>query len=162
MDHPFYIEQQPYQGQSVLVTGGAGFIGRHLLDALLTAQASVTVVDKLSGSCRQTNKAFLNQVRFVEGDVADLACMSQVVRQTPPTVVFHLAANASVPNSIADPIADFESNSRGTLMLLEALRQWGGCQKIVLVSSGAVYGEPTTLPIRKIEAPCPHLPLRCE
>ena len=104
MDHPFYIEQQPYQGQSVLVTGGAGFIGRHLLDALLTAQASVTVVDKLSGSCRQTNKAFLNQVQFVEGDVADLACMTQVVRQTQPTVVFHLAANASVPNSIADPI----------------------------------------------------------
>jgi UDP-glucose 4-epimerase len=133
----------------VLVTGGCGFIGSHLAEALVTAGARVTVLDNLQSGRPENLDSIEADVRSVIGDVRDSRLVRNVVRQSKPEIVFHLAANASVPGSVTDPIYDFETNCHGTVVLLDALRQAGGCRKFVLASSGAVYGEPERLPIRE-------------
>lgn len=137
----------------VLVTGGAGFIGSHIVDHLIAAGASVAVVDNLSTG-REAN---LNpQARFYNVDLTDPALREILTRERPEAVV-HEAAQASVGVSVARPEADAETNIQGTLNLLEAARLVG-VRKVVYASSAAVYGEPAYLPVDEVHPVAPLSP----
>ncbi|HZO87538.1 MAG TPA: SDR family NAD(P)-dependent oxidoreductase [Chthonomonadaceae bacterium] len=139
-----HFEQAP-----TLVTGGGGFIGSHLAERLVALGARVTVLDNLQAGNWHNLCKVREWVRTVEADVRDAAAVAKVIEQTRPRFVFHLAANASVPGSVESPAYDFESNCAGTFHILNALRLAGGCEKVILASSGAVYGEPGGFPIRE-------------
>jgi UDP-glucose 4-epimerase len=135
------------EGRRVLVTGGCGFIGSHLVEHLVARGAAVWVLDNLQASTPNNLNSVRNQVDLVIGDVRDSECVKRVVALSRPAIVFHLAANASVPGSVEDPAYDFETNSAGTFALFDALRGYGRSEKVVLASSGAVYGQPQIFPI---------------
>jgi UDP-glucose 4-epimerase len=126
----------------VVVTGGAGFIGSHVVDAYVAAGHQVIVIDNLCSGKREN----LNpQARFVEQDILDPAT-ADLIRAERPDVLNHHAAQIDVRRSVADPAFDARTNVLGTLGLLEAARQ-AGVKKVLFVSSGgAVYGEQETFP----------------
>jgi UDP-glucose 4-epimerase len=139
--------QSDLQGSRVLVTGGCGFIGSHLVEQLVARGAAVWVLDNLQAGTPHNLTAVSSQVNLVIGDVRDTNCVKRVVGLCRPAYVFHLAANASVPGSVEDPAYDFETNSAGTFALFDALREFGHTARVVLASSGAVYGQPNEFPI---------------
>lgn len=120
----------------ILVTGGAGFIGSNLVDALLVRGYSVRVLDNLSTG-KRSNLPVDDRIELIEGDVAD----AQVVRNALQgcSAVVHLAAVASVQASVDDPVGTHQSNLVGTLNLCEAMRE-AGVRRVVFASSAAVYG----------------------
>ena len=120
----------------ILVTGGAGFIGSNLVDALLARGYSVRVLDNLSTG-KRSNLPADKRVELIEGDVAD----AQVVRSALQGcgAVVHLAAVASVQASVDDPVGTHRSNLIGTLNVCEAMRE-AGVRRVVFASSAAVYG----------------------
>lgn len=121
----------------ILVTGGAGFIGSHLVDALLAQGHGVRVLDNLSMG-KLTNLALDNpRLRFIQGDVADAAVVDAAVAGC--DAVAHLAAVASVQASVDDPVATHQSNFVGTLNVCEAMRRHG-VKRVLYASSAAVYG----------------------
>jgi UDP-glucose 4-epimerase len=126
----------------ILVTGGAGFIGSHVVDAYLAAGHEVIVVDNLRTGKREN----LNpQARFVELDIGDERT-AQLIRDERPDVLNHHAAQMDVRRSVADPLFDARTNILGTIALLEASRH-AGVRKVLFVSSGgAAYGEQETFP----------------
>ena len=126
----------------VLVTGGAGFIGSHVVDTLVAHSHQVTVVDNLSTGKRANLSA---EVTLLEVDLRsdDLGAVFKRVR---PQAVFHLAAQASVPNSVADPATDAEINVLGTINLLERCREAGVRRVVYSSTGGALYGEPEQSP----------------
>jgi UDP-glucose 4-epimerase len=130
----------------VLVTGGAGFLGSHLVDALIADEREVTVLDNLSTGKIENVSHHLGSERFhfVEGDVRDAKAVREAVKDV--EAVFHLAAVTSVPFSVERPFETFQVNVDGTRNLLEACLN-GGIERFVYVSSCAVYGEPRYLPI---------------
>jgi UDP-glucose 4-epimerase len=125
-----------------LVTGGAGFIGSNLVDALLARGDHVTVVDDLSTGRRQNLEGALEAgAELVEGDIRDGAALTEVARRAEPEVVFHLAAQIDVRKSVADPAFDASINVGGTANVLEAARTVD-CRRVVFTSTGgAIYGE---------------------
>lgn len=127
---------------SALVTGGAGFIGSHLVDRLLSLGYQVSVVDDLStGKLENLNpSASFHQLDLAEGSV------EEVFRRERPQVVFHLAAQVSVTQSARDPVLDGKINVLGTLHLLEAARRHGVQKFIYASTGGALYGEPESNP----------------
>ncbi len=126
----------------VLVTGGAGFIGSHIVDLLVERGDSVVVVDNL----RTGKTANLHpEAVFYQEDITQPA-LEGIFQQEKPEVVIHQAAQVSVPKSVADPKEDAEINILGTINLLEAAKKCG-VRKVVFASSAAVYGEPQYLPI---------------
>ena len=135
------------EGRRVLVTGGCGFIGSHLVEQLVARGAAVWVLDNLQAGTLNNLNSARSQVDLVIGDVRDPECVKRVVGLSRPAYVFHLAANASVPGSVEDPAYDFETNSAGTFALFDALRGYGRSEKVVLASSGAIYGQPQVFPI---------------
>lgn len=136
--------EKNYSNRNILVTGGAGFIGSHLVDALVRLGASVRVFDNLAdGTLENLIKASTN-IEFVEGDLLDIGKVKSAANDV--DFVFHLAANASVPRSVQDPHHDFHCNAVGTLNLLQALRA-SSVKMCVVASSGAVYGQPSRFPI---------------
>jgi UDP-glucose 4-epimerase len=147
-----------FQGVSVLVTGGCGFIGSHLVAALNAAGARVTVLDNLRNGTRSNLAGLSYNVLVVDADVRDPVAVRAAIVAEPPRYVFHLAANASVPASVDDPAYDFETNTAGTFVLLDALRGAAEVEKVVIASSGAVYGEPARLPIREGDSTIPISP----
>jgi UDP-glucose 4-epimerase len=126
----------------ILVTGGAGFIGSHVVDAFIEAGHDVVVVDDLSTG-RQQN---LNpRARFYQVDIRQPA-LAEVFERERPQVVDHHAAQMDVRRSVADPFLDADINVRGSLNVLETARTYG-VRKILYVSTGgAVYGDPHYLP----------------
>ena len=120
----------------ILVTGGAGFIGSNLVDALVARGYSVRVLDNLSTGKRSNLPTGAN-VEFVEGDVADAQLVRRAVQGC--GAVVHLAAVASVQASVDDPVGTHQSNFVGTLNLCEAMRE-AGVRRVVFASSAAVYG----------------------
>lgn len=138
--------------ERVLVTGGCGFIGSHLVEALVARQADVWVLDNLRAGTPDNLNAVQDSVHMLKGDVHDSACVRQALALSKPDWVFHLAANASVPGSVQDPTYDFETNCAGTFALLDALRRSGSLARVVLASSGAVYGQPDIFPIEETHA----------
>lgn len=124
----------------VLVTGGAGFIGSHLVDALLDAGHVVHVFDNYStGSTFNLMPAHLRGVRTTTGSVTWAPDIDRAVSKFAPDVVYHLAAQIDVRASVDNPEADATTNVMGTLNVLEACRAWG-VKRFVLASSAAVYG----------------------
>jgi len=125
-----------------LVTGGAGFIGSHIVHALLELGDFVRVLDNFSTGKRE-NLAGL-QVETIEGDLRDGGVVAQAVMGM--DVIFHEAAFVSVPQSMQDPLPCFEINQHGTEVLLEAARK-ARVGRVVLASSAAVYGDSDALPL---------------
>lgn len=121
----------------VLVTGGAGFIGSHLVDGLLALGLRVRVLDNLSMG-KLANLPLDNpRLQFIQGDVADAAVVASAMAGC--TAVAHLAAVASVQASVDDPVATHQSNFVGTLNVCEAMRLHG-VKRVLFASSAAVYG----------------------
>ena len=141
--------------QHALVTGGAGFIGSHLVDALIGQGARVTVIDNLTTGKKENLQDAGSRVDFHEGDIRDRDLLQRLM--TGVDVVFHQAAVVSVPLSVEQPLFSAAVNETGTLEVLEAARQ-AGCRRVVLASSSAVYGDDPELPKRENMPFCPLSP----
>ncbi len=125
-----------------LVTGGAGFIGSHLVDALVERGDDVVVIDDLSTGRRENlEQALARGATLIELDIRDAAAVSDVFDQRRPELIFHLAAQIDVRRSVADPIYDLNVNVAGTLNLLEAARTAGAKRFLLASTGGAIYGE---------------------
>ncbi len=135
---------------SSLVTGGAGFIGSHLVDALLKRGDRVRVLDDFSTGNYHNLEGAADQIELIEADLRDLDSLEEALRDI--DLVFHQAAFVSVPKSLEDPAACLEVNVQGTRMLLDASRQLG-VQRVVLASSAAIYGENPDLPLSEDSKP---------
>lgn len=131
-----------------LVTGGAGFIGSHIVHALLEQGDFVRVLDNFSTGKRENIAQFVGKPAFElwEGDIRDLQTVTQAVEQM--DVIFHQAAFVSVPKSMEDPLPCFDINQHGTEIILEAARK-AGVKRVVLASSAAVYGDSEALPLEE-------------
>lgn len=136
-----------YDGRRVCVTGGAGFIGGHLVDALHSLNAHVTVIDDLSNSDLEHLAGLIelepDRIKFVQGSVLDDEALKEAVsggRDGPVRTVFHLAAMGSVPRSLEQPQRTWSVNATGTLRVLEAARA-AKAHRVVLASSSSAYGE---------------------
>ena len=127
----------------VLITGGAGFIGSHLVDRLLDAGSDVRVLDDLSTGKRENLRQH-NSLEFIEGDIRDAGLVNRCVEGI--DAVVHLAAIASVQASIDDPIRTHQANFDGTLNLLEASRRTG-IKRFLYACSAAVYGDAASVPV---------------
>jgi nucleoside-diphosphate-sugar epimerase len=135
-------------GETVLVTGGAGFIGSHLVDALLARGARVRVLDDLSNGKRANLEHVASRIDFVRADVRDAgACREACVGAA---LVFHQAALGSVPRSMKDPATSLGVNVSGTANVFAAARDTGA-RRVVYASSSSVYGDSTRLPKREGE-----------
>jgi len=131
-------------GSRVLVTGGAGFIGSHLVRALLELGASVRVLDNFSTGSRRNLAHLSGPIDLVEGSLTDPSGLTRALRQI--DYVLHQGAIPSVPRSIEDPATCHAANVEGTLALLIAARA-AGIRRLVYASSSSVYGDPATLPV---------------
>lgn len=129
----------------ILVTGGAGFIGSHIVEELLNNNEQVVVIDNFSmGSLDNLPKS--NQLTVVEGDISIRETISDLFKQYQFKKIFHLGAIASVAASVEDPLHTHQTNLEATLYLLEEARKQGGLERFVFASSAAVYGDEPTLP----------------
>ncbi len=146
-----------FEGKSVLITGGAGFIGSHLVASLVSAGAHVTVVDNFSTGRLILLQPVLPEIALVVGDVADGLRFGRVKLEE-YEYVFHLAANPYIPPSVENPSMDFHANALNTFALLEGLRRVAKTARLVNVSSGAVYGNPLHLPIQETDPTVPISP----
>jgi len=140
----------------MLVTGGAGFIGSHLADALVARGDEVAVVDELSSGREANLDAALSAgARLVRGDIRDGARLARIVAEARPEAIFHLAAQVDVRVSLADPAFDARTNVEGTVNVLEAARA-AGAERVVFASTGgAMYGETDVLPTPETVEPLP-------
>lgn len=152
----------------MLVTGGAGFIGSHLSEALIRLGAHVVVLDDLSGGDRANLEPFQDQadgrLEFVEGSILDEPLLMQCTRGC--RFVFHQAALGSVPRSVAQPRLFNQVNVTGTLNVLEAARS-AGVGRVLFAASSSAYGDSETLPKIETMPPQPRSPyaankLACE
>ncbi len=127
----------------VLVTGGAGFIGSHLVECLLNRGDTVRILDNFSSGRRENLAPWLGEVEIIESDLRNEEQVNKSVSGM--DWIFHLAAFISVPQSLIDPGTCYSINVAGTVNLLEASRRHG-VHKVVLASSTAVYGNPVEFP----------------
>jgi len=143
--------------KKILVTGGAGFIGSHLVDELLRRGLKVVVLDNFFNGDLNNLRPHLEDPNFelIEGDVRDRPCLKRAIEDV--DAVIHEAAITSVPLSVKNPKLTFEVNSAGTLNLLEA-SAGAGVRRFVFASSCAVYGEAKKVPISEEEPPMPLSP----
>jgi UDP-glucose 4-epimerase len=125
-----------------LVTGGAGFIGSHLVDVLLERGDRVVVIDDLSTGRRgNLEQALANGAVLLEAGITDAAAVTEAFEAHRPEAVFHLAAQIDVRRSVSDPVFDLGVNAAGTLNLLEAARRTEARRFILASTGGAIYGE---------------------
>ena len=126
-----------------LITGGAGFIGSHLVEHLVAAGDDVTVLDDLSSGRRANLAAVRGQIRFIRGSVTDLNTCRRAVERV--DCVLHHAAVTSVQRSVDEPVVTHQVNATGTLNVLLAARD-KGVRRVVYAGSTSAYGNPATLP----------------
>ena len=139
-----------------LVTGGAGFIGSHVCEALIARGDRVRILDNFATGKRDTAQRLQGSgIEFVEGDIRSYHIVRDAVRDV--EVIIHLAALPSVPRSIKDPITTNEVNVGGTLNVLNAARE-GGVARVVFASSSSVYGSNAQLPKSEDMMPQPISP----
>lgn len=137
-----------------LVTGGAGFIGSHVVDALLAEGREVTIIDDLS-SGRPTNVA--DGAELLQIDIVDREALHNAIERVAPDAIFHLAAQASVVASVEDPLRDCAVNVEGTLNVLDAAARLGA--PVVFTSTGgALYGDDAPMPTSEERLPAPLSP----
>jgi nucleoside-diphosphate-sugar epimerase len=140
---------------SVLVTGGAGFIGSHIVDALLAAGCRVSVIDNLSTGRMANLSHVMDRITFHQEDIRDAPALHSAAGGV--EMIFHEAAVVSVPQTVADPVGSAMVNDIGTLQVLETARRQG-VRRVVLASSCAVYGDDPKLPKTEAMAPKPMSP----
>ena len=144
------LHGEHFAGTRALITGGAGFIGSHLTEALLDLGAEVVVLDDLSGGDVGNFDDYKDKagdrLRFVEGSILDEALLGELIAGC--TYVFHQAALGSVPKSVAQPVAFHHVNATGTLNVLEAARA-ANVERVMFAASSSAYGDSEVLP--KIE-----------
>lgn len=138
-----------------LVTGGAGFIGTHLVRALLAQGHSVRILDNFSTGKRENLGPFQGRVELIEGDLRSYHIVHEAARDI--EVIFHQGALPSVPRSISDPITTNQVNVEGTLNILNAAKDTG-VRRVVYASSSSIYGENRDLPKREDMTPQPISP----
>ncbi len=138
--------------ESILVTGGAGYIGSHTVLLLLEAGHRVVVLDNLSNSSRESlnrvERLVGKSVEFVEGDIRDANCLDALFSDYDIAAVIHFAGLKAVGESVAMPLSYYDCNVTGSLRLLEAMER-AGVHTMVFSSSATVYGDPATVPIRE-------------
>jgi nucleoside-diphosphate-sugar epimerase len=139
----------------VLVTGGAGFIGSHIVDALLGQGMCVRILDNLSTGNLDNLRHCRHEVEFIEGDLRDVDTCYRACKGV--ETVFHQAALPSVPRSIADPLTSHAVNVDGTLQMLMAARD-EGVRRFIFASSSSVYGNTEVCPKHEGLTPCPLSP----
>ncbi|MCS7265561.1 MAG: SDR family oxidoreductase [Armatimonadetes bacterium] len=146
-----------WQGVSVLVTGGAGFIGSNLVDKLVQLGAKVRVLDDFSTGKRENIAHLLeqNKIELIEGSLIDPQSVKRAIEGV--EFVFHQGAIPSVVRSVEDPLTTHQVNATGTLLLLLAARD-AGVRRLVFASSSSVYGDTPTLPKREDMKPSPKSP----
>lgn len=142
-----------------LVTGGAGFIGSHLVERLLHDGDEVLVLDNLStGTLDNLDAVRSDQLRIEVANVHEPSATESAVRRFRPERIFHLAAQVSVPNSMNVPLADFQTNALGATVLFEAAAKYG-VERIVFSSTGgAIYGDAEEIPTSENHSPLPLSP----
>ncbi|MBI5579324.1 MAG: SDR family oxidoreductase [Deltaproteobacteria bacterium] len=141
--------------RSALVTGGAGFIGSHLVEKLVAGGCRVTVLDDLSSGHASNLEAVAGGITFMRGSICDRETVAKAAAGC--EVVFHLAAVVSVPKTVDDPLGSAAVNETGSLNVLEAARG-ARSQRVVFASSSAVYGDDPGLPKREDMPPKPLTP----
>jgi UDP-glucose 4-epimerase len=139
-----------------LVTGGAGFVGSHVVEHLVALGATVTVVDDLSTGRSENLRAVGSHIDLDERALA--AWIDSPADLLAQDVIFHLAANAYIPPSVEDPAFDYALNLENTFRLLEVLRAAPQRPRLVYASSAAVYGDPQRLPIHEADPTVPISP----
>jgi nucleoside-diphosphate-sugar epimerase len=136
-------------GERILVTGGAGFIGKHLVNALTQRNCHVTVVDRAVGYST-------TQVQYICADIKEFVITPASVDNY--DIVFHLAGNSHPLPSVNDPLMDYTMNLDLSIHLLEAIRKSQKPIRLINVSSAAIYGNPEKLPISECDKPAPLSP----
>jgi nucleoside-diphosphate-sugar epimerase len=147
------------EGRSCCVTGGCGFIGGHLVDALVSLGARVTVIDDLSNSAAAHIASLMDldpaRVRFVHASILERAALDEAMHGSDLT--FHLAALGSVPRSVEDPGRTWLVNATGTMRVLESAAR-AGVERLVYSASSSAYGDNPTLPKHESQATEPMSP----
>ncbi|PWT87845.1 MAG: LPS biosynthesis protein WbpP [Acidobacteria bacterium] len=141
--------------EKYLVTGGAGFIGSHIVETLLQKGQCVRVLDNFDTGTRENLKGFSGNLEIVGESITDPARVADAMKGI--DYVLHEAARGSVPRSVEDPLGTQENNITGTLNVLEAARK-AGVRRVVCASSSSVYGETEELPKRESMLPSPKSP----
>lgn len=150
-------ESNLMKGSRILVTGGAGFIGSHLLERLVARGGKVTVVDDLSTGSLDNMRPVQSDIRLIREELGQVL-RSRRLSMGDYDFLFHLSANSYIPPSVENPRFDFEANLHNTFMILEALRGARNPARLVNISSAAVYGNPARLPIRETDQTVPISP----
>ncbi len=139
-----------FDTKAILVTGACGYIGSHTCIALAEAGYAPIALDNLCNSSRtalaRVGQILGHDIPFYQNDVRDRAALDAILRAQPIAAVIHFAGLKAVGESVAQPLAYFDNNVSGTLVLLQALRD-AGVKRFVFSSSATVYGEPETVPI---------------
>lgn len=138
-----------------IVTGGAGFIGSHLVEKLLKQNKKVIIIDNLSTGRIENIKKFINKVRFIQADISKKGNWEKII--TKNSYVFHLAALADIVPSIKFPQKYFNANVKGTLNIVEACKD-KGIKKIIYAASSSCYGIPKNFPTPEKEILSPQYP----
>lgn len=138
-----------------LVTGGAGFIGSHIVDALLERGDRVRVLDNFSTGNRDNLEHVIDRIDLIEGDITDAETVNRATRGA--DLVFHQAALASVPRSVANPIATHRACVDGTLNVLVAARD-AGVRRVVYAASSSAYGNAVKMPKSEADPTSPLSP----
>jgi UDP-glucose 4-epimerase len=142
-----------------LVTGGAGFIGSNLVDALVARGDQVTVIDDISTGRRENlDQALASGAELIELDIRDAEAVAAAVERTAPEVIFHLAAQIDVRKSVADPANDCRVNVEGTINVLSAAQAHGVRRVINTSTGGAIYGEGRIIPAPEDHPVAPEAP----
>ena len=135
---------------TILVTGGAGYIGSHTCIELISAGYDVVVVDNLCNSCKEAldrvEKIVGKTIKFYEADIRDAEAMKNIFEKEDIDAVIHFAGLKSVGESVAKPLEYYDNNIAGTLVLCDAMRN-AGVKNIIFSSSATVYGDPAFVPI---------------
>lgn len=146
-------------GRRVCVTGGAGFIGGHIVDALISLGAMITVIDDLSNASSYQIASAIDrapdQVRFIQASILDPYAMASAAEGAQS--LFHLAALGSVPKSVDDPSRTWTVNATGTMRVLQAAQE-AGVQRVIYSASSSAYGNNPVLPKLESMAPEPESP----
>jgi nucleoside-diphosphate-sugar epimerase len=145
--------------ESVLVTGGAGFIGSNITEALLMQGYRVVILDDLSTG-KMENIFQIEEhdnLKFVKGSILDSGLLRSIIKSENISLISHQAAASSVSKSIADPVNTVETNIVGTTNLFQIASEHG-CKRIVFASSSSIYGDAPELPKRETMVPCPKSP----
>jgi UDP-N-acetylglucosamine/UDP-N-acetyl-alpha-D-glucosaminouronate 4-epimerase len=138
-----------------LVTGGAGFIGSHMVEEIVHRGDSVRVIDNLTTGFKRNLSKVMDKIDFLEGDICDPETLAIAMKDV--QYVIHLAALSSVVRSIEDPIATTEVNVIGTLRVLMAARE-AKVRRVVMAATGAAYGNSPTMPLIETQMPEPLSP----